>query len=57
MEIKEFIMRHITFYFCGWGNKPRFKANNKMPHPHMEPRKEFNIHFFGYRIAITWGYR
>jgi hypothetical protein len=46
----------LTIYFMGWGHKPRFKANNKMPHHRMDKRNEFNIHLFGYRVAITWGY-
>ena len=48
-------MKYVTFYFCGKNHKPLFKASNKLPHPNMEPRNEFNIHILGYRIAITWG--
>jgi len=47
-------MKSVTLYFCGKGHSPLFKANGKLPHPRMEPTNEFNIHLFGYRIAITW---
>ncbi len=47
-------LRKISLNFMGWGYKPRFKANGKMPHPNIESRNEFNIHLFGYRLAITW---
>lgn len=47
-------MRSITLHFLGRGHKPLLKCCRCMPHPHMEKRKEFNIHILGYRIAITW---
>jgi len=47
-------MKSITIHLVGAGHKPLFKANSKLPHPRMEPRNEFNIHVFGYRVAITW---
>lgn len=48
------MVKSITIHFVGKGHKPRFKCSGKLPHPHMEPRSEFNIHLWGYRIAITW---
>ena len=34
--------------------KPIFKISNKLPHPNMEARNEWNIYLLGYRIAVTW---